>query len=108
MYFRSFRLQSRRPLKKLMMNTAGCDQRSSGIGDIAYVKDLLTGKIVTAKLRCSKFDVEPRLGWVRKSDYINLSLQPQNIVLTAKQCVLITRYCYHYVQPYKFGKIIKI
>ena len=69
MYFRSFRLQSTRALKKLMMNTAGCDQRSAGIGDIAYVKDLLTGKIVTAKLRCSKFGVAYHrlagLGWVR-------------------------------------------
>ncbi|CAB4020784.1 Hypothetical predicted protein, partial [Paramuricea clavata] len=51
----SYRLQSKRPLKNLMMNTAGCDQRSAGIGDIAYVKDLLTESIVTTKLRCSKF-----------------------------------------------------
>ena len=69
MYSRFFRLQSRRPLKKLMTNTAGCDQRSAGIGDIAYVKDLLTGKIVTVMLRCSKFGVAYHrlsgLGWVR-------------------------------------------
>ncbi|CAB4004935.1 Hypothetical predicted protein [Paramuricea clavata] len=51
----SYRLQSKRPLKNLMMNTGGCDQRSAGIGDIAYVKDLLTEKIVTTRLRCSKF-----------------------------------------------------
>ncbi|CAB4035578.1 Hypothetical predicted protein, partial [Paramuricea clavata] len=51
----SFRLQSKRPLKNLMMTTAGCDQRSAGIGNIAYVKDLQTEKIVTTKLRCSKF-----------------------------------------------------
>ena len=51
-----------------MMNTAGCDQRSAGIGDIAYVKDLLTENIVTTKLRCSKFGFghSPflRFGWV--------------------------------------------
>ncbi len=51
-----------------MMNTAGCDQRSAGIGDIAYVKDLLTENIVTTKLRCSKFGYgyHPlvRFGWV--------------------------------------------
>ena len=47
-----------------MMITAGCDQRSAGIGDIAYVKDLLTEKIVTTKLRCSKFGL-PTFGWVR-------------------------------------------
>ena len=68
MYFRSFRLQLTRLLKKLMMNTAGCDQRSAGIGDIAYVKDLLTGKIVTTKLRCSKFGFAyhhlVKFGWV--------------------------------------------
>ena len=52
-----------------MMNTAGCNQRSAGIGDIAYVKDLLTEKIITTKLRCSKFGVAhhrlARFGWVR-------------------------------------------
>ena len=52
-----------------MMNTAGCDQRSAGIGDIAYVKDLLTENIVTTiTLRCSKFGYgyHPlvRFGWV--------------------------------------------
>ncbi len=51
-----------------MMNTAGCDQRSAGIGDIAYVKDLLTENIVTTKLRCSKFGYAyhplVRFGWV--------------------------------------------
>ena len=66
--FRSYRLKSKRPLKNLMMNTAGCDQRSAGIGDTAYVKDLLTEKIVTTKLRCSKFGFayHPliKFGWV--------------------------------------------
>ena len=47
-----------------MMVTAGCNQRSAGIGDIAYVKDLLTEKIVTTKLRCSKFGLAT-FGWVR-------------------------------------------
>ena len=57
-----------------MMNTAGCDQRSAGIGDIAYVKDLLTEKIITTKLRCSKFGVAnhrlARFGWVRSLNII--------------------------------------
>ena len=52
-----------------MMNTAGCNQRSAGIGDIAYVKDLLTEKIVTTKLQCSKFGLAhhrlAKFGWVR-------------------------------------------
>ena len=51
-----------------MMNTAGCDQRSAGIGDIAYVKNLLTENIATTKLRCSKFGYGhssfARFGWV--------------------------------------------
>ncbi|XP_028404228.1 uncharacterized protein LOC114526893 [Dendronephthya gigantea] len=51
----SLRLNSKRPLKNLMTTSDGCDQRSAGIGNIAYVKDLLTEKIVTTKLRCSKF-----------------------------------------------------
>jgi hypothetical protein len=50
------------------MNTGGCDQRSAGIGDIAYVKDLLTEKIVTTRLRCSKFGFAyhplVKFGWV--------------------------------------------
>ena len=51
------------------MTTAdGCDQRSAGIGNIAYVKDLQTEKIVTTKLRCSKFGfahhIVLKFGWV--------------------------------------------
>ena len=68
-YFRSFRLQSKRFLKELMMNIAGCNQRSAGIGDIAYVKDHLIEKIVTTKLRCFKFGLAhhrlAKIGWVR-------------------------------------------
>ena len=75
-YFRSFRLNSKRPLKKLMMITAGCNQRSAGIGDIAYVKDLLTEKIVTTKLRCSKFGLAyhrlAKFGWVRHLNIQNI------------------------------------
>lgn len=50
------------------MNTAGCEQRSAGIGNIAYVKDLLTENIVTTKLRCSRFGFAyhplVKFGWV--------------------------------------------
>ena len=67
-HFRSFRLRSKRPLKKLLMKSAGCNQRSAGIGDIAYVKDLMTERIVTTKLRCSKFGLAhhrlAKFGWV--------------------------------------------
>ena len=51
-----------------MVNTAGCEHRAAGIGDIAYVKDLLTENIVTTKLRCSKFGFAHhplvKFGWV--------------------------------------------
>ena len=67
-YDRSYRLRSKRPLKNLMMNISGCDYRSAGIGDIAYVKDLLTKKILTTQLRCSKFGFAyhhlVKYGWV--------------------------------------------
>ena len=65
---RSYRLQSKRPLKQLMMNTDGCDRRSAGIGNIAYVKNLLTKSIATTTLRCSKFGYAyhhlVKFGWV--------------------------------------------
>ena len=66
--YRSYRLQSKRLLNNLMMNTGGCDLRSAGIGDIAYVKDLLTENIVTTNLKCSKFGFAyhplVKFGWV--------------------------------------------
>jgi hypothetical protein len=73
--YRSFRLQSRRPLKDLMVTTDGCNQRSAGIGNIAYVKDLQTDRIVTTKLRCSKFGIAYRsssyYGWVNNNILLN-------------------------------------
>ena len=50
------------------MGEKGCDITSPGIGDIAYVKDLQTKKIVTTSFRCSKFGIGyhplSRFGWV--------------------------------------------
>ena len=66
--FRSFRLKSQRPLKKLMIDDQGCDMFQPGIGNIAYVKDLQTEKIVTTGFRCSVFAGFSHhltgLGWV--------------------------------------------
>ncbi len=67
--YRSFRLQNKRLLKNLLMlNEGGCGRLSPGIGDIAYVKDLQTGKIVTTKFRCSQFtsyhSKSDGFGWV--------------------------------------------
>lgn len=67
-YIRSFRLQAKRLLKNLMIMDHGCSQATPGIGNIAYVKDLRTEKIVTAKFRCSVFgsyhDPATGSGWV--------------------------------------------
>ena len=71
---RSFRFNNKRPLKNLMiMGDKGCDINSPGIGDIAYVKDLQTEKIVTTSFRCSKFGVGHHLqsgtGWVGTTSF---------------------------------------
>ena len=57
-----------------MITDHGCDARSPGIGDIAYVKDLMTEKIVTTTFKCSVFgdpksDTGRKFGWVRRSSY---------------------------------------
>lgn len=67
--YRFFRLQNKRPLKNLLVvNEGGCGRLSPGIGDISYVKDLQTGKIVTTKFRCSHFGTyypkSTKYGWV--------------------------------------------
>ena len=54
-----------------MITDHGCDTRSPGIGDIAYVKDLMTETIVTTTFKCSVFGVPKshdsvlKSGWVR-------------------------------------------
>ena len=53
----------------MIINKGGCDKHSPGIGDVAYVKNLLSDSIVTRNFRCSKFGLahHPRtkFGWVR-------------------------------------------
>ncbi|XP_028411771.1 uncharacterized protein LOC114534515 [Dendronephthya gigantea] len=61
-----YRFKSPRLLSKLLMsNKGGCSHRYPGIGDIAYVKELMTGKIATRKFKCSRFgaDISTGLGW---------------------------------------------
>jgi hypothetical protein len=52
----------------MLLGERGCDNNSPGIGDIAYVKDLRAGNIVTTNFRCSKFGVayhrNTKYGWV--------------------------------------------
>ena len=49
-----------------MIVDRGCGPLSPGIGDIAYVKDLMTDKIVTTTFKCSVFGHphSSSLGWV--------------------------------------------
>lgn len=63
---RSYRLRNKRPLGKLMITDNGCEVNSPGIGDVAFVKDLMTGKIVTTKFQCSVFGLahSGNVGWV--------------------------------------------
>ena len=48
-------MQSKRPLKELMIDKQGCSLDEPGIGDIAYVKDIQTDTIVSTGYRCSVF-----------------------------------------------------
>ena len=55
-----------------MSNEGGCGHRYPGIGNIAYVKDLMSRKIVTRNFECSRFGsaIAPGLGWVGKPTVI--------------------------------------
>ncbi len=66
---RYYRLRKPRPLKNLMViNKGGCGKTSPGIGDVKFVKDLMTDNIVTTNFRCSKFgmahNAKTQFGWV--------------------------------------------
>ena len=64
---RSFRLKTKRRFGQLLVrDQGGCTKHNPGIGDIAYVKDLQTGKVVNSKFRCSLFGghSSPAIGWV--------------------------------------------
>ena len=68
-FFRSFRFKNKRPLKKLMMvNEGGCPYNLPGIGDISYVKNLMTEEISSTDFSCSVFGVyshpSAMIGWV--------------------------------------------
>lgn len=53
----------------MILGKGGCDSNSPGIGDVAFVKDLMTETVMTHSFRCSKFGVahspESMIGWVR-------------------------------------------
>ncbi|CAB4026434.1 Hypothetical predicted protein, partial [Paramuricea clavata] len=64
----SFRFKNKRPLKKLMMvNEGGCPYNQPGVGDISYVKNLMTEEISSKDFPCSVFGAyshpSAKLGW---------------------------------------------
>ena len=64
---RLYRLNPKRELGNLFgLGKGGCTDVHSGIGNVAYVKDILTDTIVTSKFKCSKFGphVNAAFGWV--------------------------------------------
>ena len=73
----------------MIMGEKGCEYGTSGIGDIAYVKDLQTEEIVSTTFRCSEFGFGHRqqpsikIGWVSKINkyirQINKNLYVKNL-----------------------------
>ena len=62
----------------MIINKGGCGKTSPGIGDVQFVKDLMTDNIVTTNFRCSKFGIShnPRtkFGWVCISSLVPIVL----------------------------------
>ena len=70
--YRLYRLKTNRPLANLFgIGSGGCTDFHSGIGNVSYVKDILTETVVTTKFSCSKFGphTDANLGWVNKTLY---------------------------------------
>ena len=64
-YYRLYRLKTNRPLGNLFgVGSGGCTDYHSGIGNVSYVKDIVTKTVVTTKFNCSKFGSDNILGWV--------------------------------------------
>ena len=62
---RSYRLKIKRALGNLFgVGSGGCTDFHSGIGNVSYVKDILTETVVTTKFNCSQFGPHTDLGWV--------------------------------------------
>ena len=63
--YRLYRLKISRPLGDLFgIGSGGCTDYHSGIGNVSYVKDILTETVVTTKFSCSKFGSDNNFGWV--------------------------------------------
>ena len=58
----------------MMVNEGGCPYNQPGIGDISYVKNLITEEISSKAFSCSVFGAyshpSAKIGWVRKNTNI--------------------------------------
>ncbi|CAB4033051.1 Hypothetical predicted protein, partial [Paramuricea clavata] len=61
-----YRFQSPRKLSSLLLRNQGqCSHNHPGIGNVAFVKDLMRNKVVTKNFKCSRFGAHffKGLGW---------------------------------------------
>ena len=74
---RLYRLKISRPLGNIFgVGSGGCTNFHSGIGNVSYIKDILTDTVVTTKFSCSKFGSDNILGWVTMILYcVNICVQ---------------------------------
>ena len=71
-----YRLRTNPALGNLLgFGSGGCTDIHSGIGNVSYVKDILTEQVVNTNFSCSKFGPhqDVNLGWVTK--YISTMYQ---------------------------------
>lgn len=66
---RAFRFKNKRQLKNLMIiDQGGCPHNFPGVGDVSYIKDLITEEIVSRDFSCSIFGPYShpiaKIGWV--------------------------------------------
>ena len=67
--FRAYRFKNKRLLKHFMIvDKGGCPYNFPGVGDVLYVKDLITEEIVSRDFSCSIFGLyshpQTKIGWV--------------------------------------------
>ena len=62
----------------MMVNEGGCAYNFPGIGDISYVKNLITEEITSKNFSCSVFGgyshPSAKIGWVRELSNVNCFL----------------------------------
>ena len=65
-YYRFYRLNPQREFGKLFSKDNGCLYPYAGIGNIEFVKDLMTQTSLANNFKCSKFGLNTHhmLGWV--------------------------------------------